>query len=71
MRWGVLVRTSAETYLTVEFDREDDALQFHEKLHKHERLRVAMRTAGDSVEQVDLYAPDMLDGVQPIVSLSA
>lgn len=71
MRWGVLVLTSAETYLTVEFDREEDAVQFHEKLHKHERLRVAMRTSGDSVEQVDLYAPELLDGVQPIVSLSA
>ena len=31
---------------------------------------ISMRTAADAVETVDLHAPDMLDEVQPIVSLS-
>ncbi len=69
MRHGVLVRTSADTYLTVEFDSVDRAREFHERLHRHERLRVEMRVSGDTVETVDLYAPAMLDDVQPIVTL--
>lgn len=70
MRYGVLVRTGNDTYLTVEFDSEDEARDFHERLDRHERLRVRMRVAADTVESVDLYAPEMLDDVQLIVRLS-
>lgn len=70
MRFGVLVRTGNDTHLTVEFDSRDEAEAFHRRLDRHERLRVRMRVAADSVESVDLYAPEMLDDVQPIVRLS-
>jgi hypothetical protein len=70
MRHGVLVRTDAGTYLTVEFDSRDEAERFHDRLRREERLRVAMRVAADAVETVDLHAPEFLDEVQPIVSLS-
>jgi hypothetical protein len=70
VRYGVLVRTSAGTYLTVEFDSEEKAHAFRERLHRHERLRIQMRTAGDTVEHVDIEVYRQFNHVQPIVQLS-
>jgi putative ABC transport system ATP-binding protein len=69
-RLGVMVRTGTGTYLTVEFDSEDDAHAFRERLHRHERVRAELRTAADSREVVDLYLAPEYDDVQPIVRLS-
>ena len=71
MRYGVLVRTSAKTYLTVAFDSERDAHAFRERLHRHERLRVQMRTAADTVEHVEIELYRQFNHVQPVVPLSA
>lgn len=69
-RFGVMVKTGTGTYLTVEFDKEDDAIAFRSRLHKHERVRAELRTAADTREFVDLYLPRQYNGVQPIVRLS-
>jgi hypothetical protein len=69
-RFGVMVKTGAGTYLTVEFDDETEARAFRKRLHKHERVRAELRTAADTREFVDLYLPRQYNGVQPIVRLS-
>ncbi len=69
-RFGVMVKTGAGTYLTVEFDSEEEARRFRERLHRHERVRAELRTAADTREYVDLHLPHQYSGVQPIVRLS-
>jgi hypothetical protein len=69
-RFGVMVKTSAGTYLTVEFDSEGDAQAFRARLKKHERVRAELRTAADAREFVDLELPRQYSSVQPIVRLS-
>ena len=69
-RFGVLVKTGAGTYLTVEFDSEEEARRFRERLRRHERMRAELTTAADSREIVDLTLPRQYSGVQPIVRLS-
>lgn len=68
-RFGVLVKTGAGTYLTVEFDGESEAREFRERLHRHERVRAELRTSADAREFVDLHLPRQYNGVQPIVRL--
>jgi 5-formaminoimidazole-4-carboxamide-1-beta-D-ribofuranosyl 5'-monophosphate synthetase len=68
-RFGVMVRTGAGTYLTVEFDEEGSAHAFRERLSRHERVRAEIRTAADAREFVELSLPRSYNGVQPIVRL--
>lgn len=70
MHYGLLVRTSAKTYMTVEFDSVDEAVAFREKLHRHERVRVSMRVGADTVEEVEISLHRQFTQVQPIVRLS-
>lgn len=69
-RFGVMVKTGTGTYLTVEFDDENKAIEFRSRLHKNERVRAELRTAADTREFVDLFLPRQYNGVQPIVRLS-
>ncbi|MEW6582969.1 MAG: hypothetical protein AB1416_09430 [Actinomycetota bacterium] len=68
-RFGVLVKTGAGTYLTVEFDDETSARRFRDRLRRHERVRAEIRTAADAREIVELSLPRSYNDVQPIVTL--
>lgn len=69
-RYGVMVRTGAGSYLTVEFDDEASAASFRQKLSGRERVRAEIRTAADTREFVELSLPRSYNAVQPIVRLS-